>query len=101
MRNLIVAVLALTASACATTYSYNAMLNDGDPARLNRECKLLGSVTGQGFFGMSDRARADAAMGDARDRAAAMGATDIYFINADNFAMLNTAQATARAFSCK
>lgn len=101
MRNLIVAVLALTASACATTYSSNAMLNDGDPARLNRECKLLGSVTGQGFFGMSDRARADAAIADARNRAAAMGATDIYFINADNSAMLNTAQATARAFSCK
>jgi hypothetical protein len=101
MRNLSVAVLALTVSACAMTPLSNAKLNDGDPARLNRDCRLLGSVTGQAFFGISDRARVDAAMADARDKAAAMGATDVYFVSADESTLLNTAQATARAFVCK
>ncbi len=76
-------------------------VRDGQPAHLNRDCKLLGTVTGRSLLGgMSDNARNDAAMADARDKAAKMGATDVYFIKVDQTGMLNTAQATARAFKC-
>ena len=86
---------------CASTAG-PAKVRDGEPAHLNRDCKLLGTVTGRSLLGgMSDNARADAAMADARDKAAKMGATDVYFIKVDNTGMLNTAQATARAFRCE
>ena len=86
---------------CAAT-SGNVKVRDGEPAHLNRDCKLLGTVTGRSLLGgMSDNARNDAAMTDARDKAAKMGATDVYFIKVDNSGMLNTALATARAFRCE
>lgn len=92
-------VLLTMLAGCAST-SGPAQVRDGEPARLNRECKLLGTVTGRSLLGgMSDNARTDAAMADARDKAAKMGATDVYFIKVDT-GMLNTAQATARVFRC-
>lgn len=84
---------------CASTGP--SKVRDGEPSHLNRDCKLLGTVTGRSLLGgMSDNARTDAAMADARDKAAKMGATDVYFVKVDN-GMLNTAQATARAFRCE
>lgn len=94
----LVAVIIL--AGCASTSA--TKVRDGDPARLNRDCKLLGTVTGRSLLGgMSDNAKTDAAMADARDKAAAMGATDVYFIKADTTGMLNSALATARAFRCE
>ncbi len=86
---------------CASTAG-TVKVRDGEPAHLNRDCKLLGTVNGRSLLGgMSDNARTEAAMADARDKAAKMGATDLYFLTVDTKGMLNTANATARAFRCE
>lgn len=92
---------AMVLAACATTPSPSAhAVQDGDPAVVNRDCKLLGTVTGRSLFsGMSSKAADNAAI-DARDRAAAMGATHVIFLNIDTAGTLNTGQATARAYRC-
>ena len=90
-----------TLAACASNPGGSAKVSVGEPAHLNRDCKLLGTVTGRSLLGgMADNARTEAAMADARDKAAAMGGTDVYFTKVDTTGMLNTAQATARVFKC-
>jgi hypothetical protein len=101
MRFLAMLVLAMMLAGCASMPGGSAKVRDGEASRLNRECKLLGTVTGRSLLGgMADNARGEAAMADARDKAAAMGATDLYFLNVDTTGILNTAQATARVFRC-
>ncbi|MBK9116722.1 MAG: DUF4156 domain-containing protein [Betaproteobacteria bacterium] len=95
----VVAVLALGACASTATRTASAV-KDGDPATVNRDCKLLGTVNGRSLFGGSEAGRRDGAMNDAREKAAALGATDVVFINIDNSGMLNTGHATARAYRC-
>jgi hypothetical protein len=102
MRLPFVTLLSLAVVACASTQSSDSNVKDGDAARLNRECKLLGTVTGRSLLGgMADNARKDSAMAAAREKAADMGATDVYFVTVDTSGPGDTAQATARAFSCK
>lgn len=92
---------AILLGGCASTSSISAQkVLDGDPAVVNRECKLLGSVNGRSVFGGGEAARMDGAMADARAKAAAMGATHIVFLTLDNSGMLNTGYATARAYRC-
>ena len=43
----------------------------------------------------------DAAMADARTKAAAMGATHVVFLTLDNSGLFNTGHATARAYRCE
>ena len=74
---------------------------DGDPATVNRDCKLLGTVNGRSLFGGGEATRQDDAMLDARAKAAAMGATHVVFINVDSTGMFNTGHATARAYKCE
>ena len=96
------AVLAvLVLGACASSSSRPASaVRDGDPLTVNRDCKLLGTVNGRSVFGGSEEGRRDGAMNDARAKAAALGATDVVFVNIDNSEMLNTGHATARAYRC-
>src|SRR5664279_240187 len=80
-RAIIATLAALAAAACASAPSPKASsVRDGDPATVNRDCKLLGTVNGRSMFGGSDASRTDGAMADAREKAAAMGATDIVFL---------------------
>lgn len=95
----VVAVLVL--GACASSSSRpSSAVKDGDPATVNRDCRLLGTVNGRSVFGGSEEGRRDSAMNDARAKAAALGATDIVFVSVDNSGMLNTGHATARAYKC-
>jgi hypothetical protein len=96
----ILAVFAL--AACASTPSPTARsVRDGDPATVNRDCKLLGTVNGRSMFGSgSDTSKTDGAMADAREKAAALGATHVVFVNVDTSGMFNSGQATARAYRC-
>jgi hypothetical protein len=94
------AIVALTACASASSQSARSVL-DGDPAIVNRDCKLLGTVNGRSVFGGGEAARQDDAMLDARAKAAAMGATHVVFIKVDTSGMLNTGYATARAYKCE
>ena len=95
------AMAALIVAACASTTSQTARsVQDGDPAIVNRECKLLGTVTGRSLFsGMGTKAAENAAI-DAREKAAAKGATHIVFLNVDSSGTLGTGLATARAYRC-
>ncbi|MEO8507705.1 MAG: DUF4156 domain-containing protein [Betaproteobacteria bacterium] len=91
----------LLLAGCSSAPSQTARsVRDGDPATVNRDCKLLGTVSGRSIFAGSEEKRGEGAMNDARDKAAAMGATDVVFINVDTTGLLNTAQATARAYRC-
>ena len=74
---------------------------DGDPATVNRDCKLLGTVNGRSLFGSGEATRQDDAMLDARSKAAAMGATHVVFISVDTTGMFNTGHAAARAYKCE
>ena len=74
---------------------------DGDPAIVNRDCKLLGTVNGRSVFGGGEATRQEDAMQDARAKAAAMGATHVVFIKVDTSGMFNTGYATARAYKCE
>jgi hypothetical protein len=88
-------------AGCASGGSQQAStVRNGDPATVNRDCKLLGTVSGRSVFGGDETARGEAAIADARAKAAAMGATDIVFINIDTSGMLNTGRATGRAYRC-
>ena len=95
----VLAVLVLGACASSSSRPASAVW-DGDPLTVNRDCKLLGTVNGRSVFGGSEEGRRDGAMNDARAKAAALGATDVVFINIDNSGMLNTGHATARAYRC-
>ena len=89
-------------AGCASSASQQAStVRNGDPATVNRECKLLGTVSGRSIFGGDETARGEAAIADARAKAAALGATDIVFLTVDNSGMLNTGHATARAYRCE
>ena len=91
----------LLLAACASAPSESARnVKDGDPAKVNRDCKLLGTVNGRSLFGGVEASRQDDAMLDARAKAAAMGATHVVFINVDTSGMFNTGHAAARAYKC-
>jgi Domain of unknown function (DUF4156) len=75
-------------------------VSEGDPAVLNRDCKLLGTVNGRSLFGGADEARVQNAMNDAREKAAALGATHVVFLAADTKGILNRGNASARAYRC-
>lgn len=87
-------------ASCASTSSTPVKVQDGDPAFVNRDCKLLGTVSGRSVFGGSEAGRIEGAVQDARNKAAAMGATHIVVLTVDNSGMLNTGLATARAYRC-
>jgi hypothetical protein len=90
--------------ACASSSTPSAVarsVSEGDPAVLNRDCKLLGTVNGRSLFGGADEARVQNAMNDAREKAAAMGATHIVFLAADTKGILNRGNAQARAYRCE
>jgi hypothetical protein len=94
-------LVAFLLGACATSGTRTAAdVRDGNPATVNRDCKLLGTVNGRSIFGGSEDARAESAKAAARDSAAKMGATDIVFLTVDNSGPLNTGYATARAYRC-
>jgi hypothetical protein len=96
----LLAVLALAACASPAPSAVARGVRDGDPATVNRDCKLLGTVSGRSMFGGSDETRRDIAMNDAREKAAALGATHVVFIASDNSAMLGVGHASARAYRC-
>jgi len=105
MRRIVSSLLiALALCACASSTAPSATarsVRDGDPATLNRECKLLGTVSGRSLFGGgSDEAKVQNAMNDAREKAAAMGATHIIFMTTDTSGMLTAGHASARAYRC-
>lgn len=101
-RTLALLVAAVLLGGCASTAAQNEARNvkDGDPATVNRDCRLLGTVNGRSVFGGSEAGRTDGAVADARAKAAAMGATHIVVINLDSSGMFNTTHATARAYKC-
>ncbi len=100
-RAALVVTFALLLGACASTGGRTAAdVKDGDPATINRDCKLLGTVTGRSIFGGSEEARTQGAIKDAREKAAKLGATDVIFLVVDNSGALNTGHASARAYRC-
>ena len=99
LASMFAATIVLTGCASSPSSSPQKVL-DGDPAIVNRDCKLLGSVSGRSMFGGGEAARMDGAMADARNKAAGMGATHIVFLTLDNSGMFNTGYATARAYRC-
>jgi hypothetical protein len=104
MRPVIVAFAAASLAACASTaYTPSAAarsVSEGDPATLNRDCKLLATVSGRSMFGGADEARVQNAMNDAREKAAALGATHVVFLATDTKGILNRGNASARAYRC-
>ena len=98
------ALLACALTACGSSPSAPSAtargVRDGDPSVLNRECKLLGTVNGRSLFGGADEARVQNAMNDAREKAAALGATHVVFIEADTKGILSRGNAAARAYRC-
>jgi hypothetical protein len=97
-----IALLALLAAACATPgpSATARKVVEGDPAILNRDCKLLGTVNGRSLFGGSDEARVATAVNDAREKAAELGATHIVFLQTDSKGILGRGNASARAYRC-
>jgi len=93
-------VISLLAGCASTSSTSGARVQEGDPAVVNRDCKLLGTVSGRSVFGGSEAGRMEGAMQDARAKAAALGATHVVFLTLDNSGMFNTGQATARAYRC-
>jgi hypothetical protein len=76
-------------------------VSEGEPAVLNRDCKLLGTVSGRSLFGGADEARVQNAMNDAREKGGgASGATHVVFLRADTKGILNRGNASARAYRC-
>jgi hypothetical protein len=104
MRALAVAFAFSFAMGCSSSPSAPSAtarsVSEGDPSILNRECKLLGTVSGRSLFGGADDARVQNAMNDAREKAAAMGATHVVFLEADTKGMLSRGNASARAYRC-
>lgn len=101
-RTIALALVLLALGGCASTATQSAAreVKDGDPATVNRDCKLLGTVNGRSVFGGAEASRAEGAVLDARGKAAAMGATHIVVMNVDTSGMFNTGYATARAYRC-
>ena len=95
-----VACIAGCSSSPSTPSSAARSVSEGDPAVLNRDCKLLGTVSGRSLFGGADEARVQNAMNDAREKAAALGATHVVFLAADTKGILNRGNASARAYRC-
>lgn len=97
-----IALLGLLAAACSTPgpSATAQKVVEGDPAILNRNCKLLGTVSGRSLFGVSDEARVATATNDAREKAAALGATHVVFLEIDNKGILGRGNASARAYRC-
>jgi hypothetical protein len=87
-------------SSPATPSATARSIRDGDPATVNRDCKLLGTVNGRSLFGVADDTKTQNAMNDAREKAAALGATHVVFLVTDTSGMLNTGHASARAYRC-
>jgi hypothetical protein len=101
VRHAIVTLAAAAAAACSSTPASQVAVQEGDPAVLNRDCKLLGTVNGRSMFGgISDETKTTAAMSDAREKAAKMGATHIVFIASDNSGAFGSGHAAARAYRC-
>ena len=104
MRPFLIAFAALAVVACSSTGSAPSAaarsVTEGEPSILNRDCKLLGTVSGRSLFGGADEARVQNAMNDAREKAAAMGATHIVFLATDTKGILNRGNAQARAYRC-
>ena len=104
MRSLLVAFATAWLAACASTGSAPSAaarsVSEGDPTVLNRDCKLLGTVSGRSLFGGGDEARVQNAMNDAREKASAIGATHVVFLAADTKGILNRGNASARAYRC-
>ena len=92
-------VVACASSPYATSAAASKV-SEGDPSVLNRECKLLGTVNGRSLFGGADETRVQNAMNDAREKAAAMGGTNVIFLASDTSGMLNTGHAAARVYRC-
>jgi hypothetical protein len=102
MRKSVVALAVLCLIGCSSSppSALARKVSEGDPAVLNRDCKLLGTVSGRSLFGGADEARVQNAMNDAREKAAAMGATHVIFLEADTKGILSRGNASARAYRC-
>jgi len=104
MRKSLVVLAAVCLAGCSSSPSApsapSRKVSEGDPAVLNRDCKLLGTVSGRSLFGGTDEARVQNAMNDAREKAAAMGATHVIFLEADTKGILSRGNASARAYRC-
>lgn len=94
--------LALALAGCASTPAVDPKaLQVGEPQQLNRECKLLGTVSGSSIFsGLSDDAKIQGAIASARDKAAKMGATHILIMKAEVSGAMGMGEATLRAYRC-
>jgi len=105
MRSLLLVFTAAWLAACASGASAPSTaarsVREGEPAVLNRDCKLLGTVSGRSLFGGADEARVQNAMNDAREKAAALGATHVVFVEADTKGILSRGNASARAYRCE
>jgi len=101
-RTVPLAIATFFLAACASAPSSSASnVKDGDPATVNRDCKLLGTVNGRSAFGAGEATRTDGAVLDARAKAAAMGATHIVILTVDTAGMFGAGQASARAYRCE
>lgn len=89
-------------AACANSPAVDPQsLKEADASYLNRQCKLLGTVNGRSIFGgLSEDTKIQAAVKDARAKAAAMGATHILMIEAGVSGVAGIGEARARAYRC-
>jgi len=96
------ALAALALAGCASAPSSKVQaLQEGDPSYLNRECKLLGTVEGRSIFGgLSDDAKLKGAIDNAREKAAAMGATHVLVLSSKVTGAMGMGEATLRAYRC-
>lgn len=102
LRPLAAPVIVVALAACATTPAVDPLsLKEADAQYLNRHCKLLGTVNGRTIFGgLSDDAKIQGAVKDARAKAAAMGATHVLMLKAEVSTVAGFGEATARAYRC-
>jgi hypothetical protein len=92
---------AISLGGCAATPTPQAAaVAEADQARV-ATCELLETVLGKSLIGGSVFTTGGTnAMVEARERAAAMGATHIVFGSVDSGSMYSTGSATARAYRC-
>src|SRR6478735_437208 len=92
--------LAMVLAGCASTPAVDPRaLQVGEAQQLNRECKLLGTVSGSSIFsGLSEDAKIQGALSSAREKAAKMGATHILVMKAEVSGALGLGEATLRAY---
>lgn len=95
-------VAALILPGCASAPGKDPQkLLEADAQYLNRQCKLLGTVNGRSIFGgLSEDAKIQGAVKDAREKAAAMGATHILMLKAGISGVAGLGEASARAYRC-